>query len=152
MARASMADRFWAKVDRNGPVHPDLGTACWMWTGAREKRPQTIQMRQDGTPPRLGYGHFNGMSAQRFAWIDTHGPITARDGYRSVSVCHACDNHGCVNPAHLFLGTHAENMADAAQKGLMGFEPEGRAQRDAWLADASVRCGALCAARDRRRS
>lgn len=53
--------------------------------------------------------------AHRWAWADRFGSIP--DGMR---VCHTCDNPPCCNPAHLFLGTDADNAQDRASKGRNG--------------------------------
>ena len=54
---------------------------------------------------RLFYAH-------RFMWEALNGPVP--DG---LFVLHRCDVQNCVNPSHLWLGTHAENMADCKSKG-----------------------------------
>lgn len=73
---------------------------CWPWTGARNK---------DGYG-RVGY---NGKVeyAHRLVYLLTRG----HPG--DLCVLHSCDNPPCVRPAHLFLGTHADNMRDAYRKG-----------------------------------
>jgi hypothetical protein len=53
------------------------------------------------------------MPAHRFMWMITHGPIPDPE----MKICHTCDHGWCVNPAHLFLGTQADNMRDCRKKG-----------------------------------
>jgi hypothetical protein len=106
----TIEQRFWSKVDKNGPVHPVLKTRCWIWTGNRGS---------------YGYGRIREKrgavhakrSAHRVAWELVHGPIPPK-----MEVCHHCDNPPCVRAdGHLFLGTHAENVRDMVKKKRHGF-------------------------------
>lgn len=79
------------------------GPDCWAWLG---------QLTPKGYGQLKVFGRF--VSAHRFAHELYNGPIP--DG---MHVLHACDNKRCVNPAHLRIGTHAENMKEAAERGRM---------------------------------
>jgi hypothetical protein len=103
------ATRFWQRVERS--------EGCWWWTGARLPH---------------GYGIFTTtfrkgpVAAHRVSWVIANGRIPA-----GMSVCHACDNKLCVRPDHLFLGTHAENMADM----------QGKARQPVILPSRTAPCG-----------
>ena len=92
--------RLMKKTDKNGPIHPGLGTNCWVWLGGKFSN---------------GYGSIRGYGenyAHRVSWVSHIGVIP--DG---ILVLHHCDNIVCVNPDHLFLGTDQDNSDDKMRKG-----------------------------------
>lgn len=76
--------------------------------------------------------------AHRVAYVISGGPIPDHDSYHGLCVCHRCDNRGCVNPAHLFLGTNADNVRDRESKGRRA-APRGTANANAKLTEQVVR-------------
>ncbi len=96
MIDAATLDRFWAKVDRRGVDD------CWPWLAAKSRK---------------GYGLFylsgKTVSAPR-ACLMIAGVVQPSD---KPLACHSCDNPPCCNPAHLWWGSHFDNVADCAAKG-----------------------------------
>jgi hypothetical protein len=96
-AHRPVAERFWRYVEKTD--------GCWLWTGCLN---------------RTGYGVITvraglHIEAHRLSWEIHRGPIP-----EGLEVCHHCpagDRPNCVNPDHLWLGTHEDNMRDRSTKG-----------------------------------
>jgi hypothetical protein len=86
---------------------PEPNSGCWLWLGT------LVSGRYGGiTCGSRTDGSRSVVPAHRASYEAYVGPIS--DG---LSVCHRCDVTQCVNPEHLFLGTHSDNMRDMAIKG-----------------------------------
>jgi HNH endonuclease len=86
---------------------PEPNTGCWLWLGSLDGAGygcMRVGSRRDGSRALV--------STHRAAWEAFVGPIPL-----GLYVCHRCDQRVCLNPDHLFLGSHRDNMADMAAKG-----------------------------------
>lgn len=102
--KVALEARFWKNVDKGGE--------CWEWTGSRSNGYGRTVIGSKATGTRRSIG------AHRLSWLLHFGPIA--DGFQ---VCHTCDNRSCVRPAHLFLGTSADNNHDRDWKGRAKLPP-----------------------------
>lgn len=88
--------RFWKKVHK--------GQSCWTWIGAKHEQGYGVLFVKGGTRLR----------AHRLSWILHNGDIP-----QGLWVLHRCDNTRCVNPKHMYVGTHADNMRDCIDRRTM---------------------------------
>lgn len=95
----SAETRFWMRVNKKGPFHKALRSRCWEWVGYLNSGLPALKVKGQMTV------------AARFCYQLHFGEIS--DG---LLVCHHCDNPLCMNPAHLFLGSPADNMRDKVSK------------------------------------
>jgi hypothetical protein len=105
---------FWSRVIAGGRAD------CWLWTGGLHHQ---------------GYGRFKFKGklrlAHRLSWEFTRGHIIT-----TTHVLHRCDNPPCVNPNHLFLGSHLDNMRDMKSKNR---HPHGERNGSSKITDKDVR-------------
>lgn len=100
MRSRPLAERFWEKVDVGSP------SECWEWTAAKDD---------------CGYGSIGQtqtrkiIRSHRVSYELNRGAIP-----EGQEVRHTCHNPGCVNPNHLIVGTHQENMIDMAKANRAG--------------------------------
>lgn len=101
---------------------PEPNSGCYLWTRRVHRRYGRLTVRHGWI-----------LEAHRAAWITSRGDIP-----KGLFVCHKCDVPICVNPSHLFLGTHTDNMRDMIAKGRKR-TTKGEANPGAKLTEQAVR-------------
>jgi hypothetical protein len=97
------------------------GNGCWLWAGY-------IRPNGYGSLKILG----RNFQAHRMSVL-----LDGRDTPAGLDVCHHCDNRLCVNPAHLYVGTRQQNMADCISRGRHN-KPVGEKHPRCKLSDSEV--------------
>lgn len=86
-------------------VYADPMSGCWLWGGSLDES---------------GYGKFTFYRKGHQSWVGAHRVswlLRGGDDPGKLMVLHRCDNPACVNPDHLWLGTHRDNQVDKLKKG-----------------------------------
>lgn len=96
-------DKFFSRVRITGDD-------CWNYRAVDQRGYGLI-------PVRLNDDEWPKVKAHRLAWVLTHNQKIPA----GMVICHRCDNPACINPAHLFIGTQKDNVADMMAKGRAVF-------------------------------
>lgn len=91
-------NRFWSKYALNAT------NGCWEWTSSLRNGYGVLRIKH-----KFYYAH-------RISWFLTYGNMPEGSGYHGTCVLHKCDNPKCINPTHLTLGSHLDNMRDMTAK------------------------------------
>lgn len=110
-----------ARFNAKWTGEPNSG--CWLW----------LASVNSGGYGQFGWGASRHIPAHRASWLLHRGPIP-----EGMDVLHRCDIPSCVNPDHLRIGTHTENMADKVQRGRCALTTRKRAKITPAQADAII--------------
>lgn len=121
--RRSTMDRYLEKVDKSAGFD-----ACWPWTGGKDTDGYGIFW--DGTYSPNGRGHY--VRVTRWTYEQFVGELPKR-----MQILHSCDNPSCVNPAHLSIGTAADNHREREMRGR-GVRKHGSTHVGAKLTEGQV--------------
>jgi hypothetical protein len=100
---ANTPEILWSKVDKKGE------NECWNWTGYKNEGRYGRTWIND-------VGYYAHRVIFDLVYPNTITLSAPKDTDEAGFLLHTCDNPSCCNPKHLFVGTHADNMADKVAK------------------------------------